>query len=343
MTNTMPAVNRVAAKKQALAGPMRVTIEALVQYLSAWPGDNSNQCEQGYNCPPPSLPPLDPFTPSKTRYIDVSAGGPNTFSWTASSNASWLTITPSSGAISPSKPETRLSISVDWSKLGNSAGYAAISLKSAASKQVGGATSVTVNLVAYGRSPASGFKGFVEGDGGVSIEATHPTRNSSTGGVAWQVLPGLGRTNGAVTPYPVLANNGKAFAAGSGPSLEYDFYTFTTPKNGNITLTSFISPALNGNGNDRPVGFAVQIDSAPPQSIYYSPVTNSRSDPQEWGGPDGWVANAITYAKTTHAVSPGAHTLKVWMLEPAVVLQKFVIDTGGVRPSYLGPPESILV
>ncbi|CAE6416313.1 unnamed protein product [Rhizoctonia solani] len=340
MTNTMPAVNRVAAKKQALAGPMRITIEGS---LGAWPGDNSNQCDQGYNCPPPSLPPLDPYTPSKTRYIDVSAGGPNTFSWTASSNASWLTISPSSGSVSPSNPETRVTVSVDWSKLGNSAGYAAISLKSAASKQVGGATSVTVNLVAYSRTPASGFKGFVEGDGGVSIEAVHPTRNSSAGGVAWEVLPGLGKTNGAVSPFPVLANNGKAFAAGSGPSLEYDFYTFTSPKNGNIALTSFISPALNGNGNDRPVGFAVQIDSGAPQSIYYSPVTSSRSDPQGWGGPDGWVANSITYAKTTHPVSPGAHTLKIWMLEPAVVLQKFVIDTGGVRSSYLGPPESIRV
>ncbi|CAE6433693.1 unnamed protein product, partial [Rhizoctonia solani] len=321
MTNTMPAVNRVAVKKQALAGPMRITIEGS---LGAWPGDNSNQCSGGSNCPP-SLPPLDPYTPSKTRYIDISAGGPNTFSWTASSNASWLTIAPSSGSISPSAPETRLTLSADWSKLGNSVGYAAISLKSAASSQVGVSTSVTASLVAYARSPASGFKGFVEGDGGVSIEAVHPTRNSSAGGAAWRVLPGLGRTNGAVTPYPVLANSGKAFDPGSGPSLEYDFYTFTTPKNGNVTLTSFISPAFNANGNDRRVGFAVQIDSATPQSIYYSPVTNSRSDPQGWGGLDGWVANSITYIKTTHRVSPGAHTLKIWMLEPAVVLQKFVI------------------
>ncbi len=37
----------------------------------------------------------------------------------------------------------------------------------------------------------------------------------------------------------------------------------------------------------------------------------------------------------------GQHTLKVWMVDPGIVLDKILLETvGEVERSYLGPPES---
>ena len=44
---------------------------------------------------------------------------------------------------------------------------------------------------------------------------------------------------------------------------------------------------------------------------------------------------------TTQAA--GAHTFKVWMVDPGLVLQRIVVNMGGERPSYLGPPESVRI
>jgi hypothetical protein len=213
MANTMPMITKVQSRKQALAGAMRLTIEG---NPGAWPGDNPNQCAQGYNCPPPTLT-FDSYLPAGNRYFEIGAGGPAKFSYVAGTNVTWLTLDTPKGSISPSKPEQRVYATVDWSKAPAGTSFASIQLNATVSGQP--AQSFTFFATAIKNTVPEGFKGFVEGDGGVSIEAAHFSRNASVGEVSWAVLPNAGRTGDGVTPWPRLGNGGQNYTAGTGPHL----------------------------------------------------------------------------------------------------------------------------
>ena len=59
----------------------------------------------------------------------------------------------------------------------------------------------------------------MEGDGGISIEAAHASRNTTVNGVTWTELPDYGRTLSGVTPWPRTGNDYNNFTVGSGPSM----------------------------------------------------------------------------------------------------------------------------
>ncbi|KAI0056837.1 hypothetical protein BV25DRAFT_1831820 [Artomyces pyxidatus] len=335
--NTMPPVSRVSTRKPNIAGVMRIVPEGTV---AAWPGDDQYQCSQGYNCPPPAIS-LDAFSPINSRYVDLGMGGSVPFTFTATPNVSWAKVSVASGSLSATKPEQRVEISVDWSQV-SGVQIAQILLNATAKGQP--PFSMPLYFTANHTRVPTSFKGFVEGNGGIAIEAAHATRNTTVGDVTWTEIPNYGRTLSGVTPWPRLGNNEANYTAGSGPSLEYDFYNFNTVgEAGNVTVTVQVSPSFNANGDDRPLGLGVQVDSETPQTTYFFPTAAPGSTPPQWDGNDGFVANGVISIIGNFTAWPGAHTLKLWMIEPAVVVQKIIIDTGGVQPSYLGPPESVVI
>jgi hypothetical protein len=101
-----------------------------------------------------------------------------------------------------------------------------------------------------------------------------------------------------------------------------------------MKIDLYFSPTLNFH-NDEGLKFAVSIDNEQPQIISLNKEDNQV---RTW---EKWVANNINIKTSTHSIkTAGKHTLKYWMISPAVILQKIVIDFGGVKPSYLGPPET---
>ncbi|KAJ2914996.1 hypothetical protein MD484_g5422, partial [Candolleomyces efflorescens] len=338
MQNSMPALSRIQARKQALAGVMRVVPEGT---YGAWPGDNRHNCQSGYNCPDWTIT-MDNFDNFQNRYFDIGAGGPASFQFTAAANVSWISLSDLQGSISPTdKVEQRVFASVtDWNDLQDGANAAKITFTATSLGHK--PLAVNFNFVAIRNVLPPGFKGFVESKGVISIEAAHTSRNNAVDGTSWIELPGLGRTLSGLTPLP---RNDQRFAIGAGPNVEYDFFNFNTiGGSGNLTVTIYLSPSLNAATDQHPLALGLSIDSGPPIRIEPVPASSRKDKPAGWGSEDGWVANSInTQNMTFTGISPGAHTLKISMIEVAVVLQKIVINAGGLVYSYLGPPESRIV
>jgi hypothetical protein len=119
------------------------------------------------------------------------------------------------------------------------------------------------------------------------------------------------------------------------PCLEYRMHLSTT---GAVEVTSILAPCLNF-APDRGVRLAVSFDEEAPQLLTVVPKGYVAGD-----GNHDWeesVKDGVRRVKFRHTIaSAGTHTLKAWMVDPGVVLQRIVVDCGGVKPSYLGPPES---
>ena len=325
MRNILPALNYVQTLETALDGSLGVTAEG---GNGSAPGDSVYNIANSNSTQIP--PPLDPYGP-QSRYIDVYSLGTASVSFKVSPGASWVKASPSSGTLSASGngTDTRVYFSVDWSAAPSGSSQVPINVTS--SSDYGNFNMPTVLLNVKNTAAPSGFSGFVESDGHISMEAEHATANTSAGNVSYGVIPGYGRTLSGVTLFPVTADSQ---TPPSSPKLSYDFYAFSNASNANVTV--YVGPSLN-TVPSRPLKYALAIDNGTPQIVQPCPTYTLGSLPTAWNAA---VANGVWINSTNVTVTPGKHTLNLWAMEPALVFQKIVIDMGGVRPSYLGPPES---
>jgi hypothetical protein len=163
----------------------------------------------------------------------------------------------------------------------------------------------------------------------VSIEAEHFTRKKDRAGAGWQVIHGLGRTGDSIALFPTTANS---FQPGLAPLVEYEFYSFTV---GTVKASAFLVPThpiASGGG----LRYAIGFDNEQPQSIVVGADLQVPSRTWSFN-----VLNSSTTGMSTHEIkTAGRHVLKIYAVDPGVVLDKIVLDFGGVKPSYLGQNET---
>ena len=306
--NIMPQICEIDLPASA---DMGIAIEGFAQ---AWP-DASKE---------PILPEFSVFT-QKKHYIDIFNKGKEPFPFSAVPSAPWISVSITKGTVDK---ETRIWISIDWDKAPEGPAIGSVKI-TGTDKEV----AVTVHSFKPSIPTRDLLDGFVESNGYVSIEAEHYTKKIDTDTARWEKIPDYGRTLSAMSIFPVTAPSVQP--PQDSPRLEYKIYLFNPDK---IEVETIVAPTLNfvpGRG----LRCAVSFDDQPPQILDIVPKNfNADNRNQDW---EKSVRDSARIVKSTHTLSEkGYHTLKVWMVDPGVVLQKLIVNAEGLKPSYLGPPES---
>jgi hypothetical protein len=235
----------------------------------------------------------------------------------------WIVVSQSSGVVG--KEDIALEVHLDWANVPAESAHGSVTVS-----QMGGAPITlplqTLRLPGVTRDNAEGF---VESDGYVAIEAADTTARTADSVAHWEELPGFGETRSAMTIFPVTAASNTA----SDASLQYRLYLYDS---GSFTMQAVLAPTLNfvpGRG----LRFAVSVDDGP-RTLVDALEHNAQAD-WEQAVSDGVRKVSVPLSIAT----PGDHTLKLWMVDPGVVLERIVIYRDHLPPSYLGPPESFHV
>jgi hypothetical protein len=300
-----PAVQRIQLPTAAELG---VAIDGSENW---WPAEQT----------PATLPAFSPYQSQPGQYIDVFNRGQTPLRYRIRAAQPYVQVTPSQGTVTK---QVRATVRIDWRRapLGTTEVPITISGPNGSSVEV---TAVVSNPPV---PPAA--RGFVEANGYVSIAADHYDDQVGT----WRRLPDIGRTGAGMTPLPVTAAS--RTPGGDAPRLEYRMHLFTT---GQATVWAYLSPRNNVLPTDG-LRYAMSIDDEPPQTVNITVATGADDTAmnRQW---ERNTSENINLTSTAHTITaPGNHVLTFWMVDPTVVLQKIVVDLGGLRPSYLGPPES---
>lgn len=283
------------------------------------------------------LPGFNKYLPSRTWHFSVCPTGAGKIRWTATPDKDWIRLDRTEGA---TETEDEVGVSVDWAKV-------------PAGRQVRGKITVrsgekteevlvsVFNPQTPGREELAGL--YVEDDGIVSIPAAGFHRKVEKNGILLTKIPGLAADGEAVMMGDALqvAQSLKDTVS----RLEYDFYTF---EGGRVDVYTWALPTFplykgkmagedyaGSTPSDGEQMYGVNIDGME----VMTPTVSSSEYAQAWM--DNVLRNSCVKKVGLYVPGPGKHTLRLWAGTTGVVLQKVVLDFGGMRKSLQGPPTTM--
>ncbi len=257
----------------------------------------------------------------KKHFFEIFNMSKTPFRWNATASHPWLVLSKTGGSV---KDQQRIYTAIDWTRLpeGKNA-EAEITINA-------GGKSQKIKVVVFNPEMNLDLENlYVEDNGLISIPAGDFHRKTDKPGYVWKTLDELGLTGKLMTTFPIISLpvDHEWNVDQKAPFMEYDFYTFYK---GWFDIYSYALPTHPINeyrGNK----YAVSIDDQPPLLIDSVPPDRI----EEWKQN---VSRNADMEITKHFIRhPGKHTLKVWLIDPGVCIDRMVLDFGGLKRSYLGP------
>jgi hypothetical protein len=193
------------------------------------------------------------------------------------------------------------------------------------------------NSVAAFHPAKTNFAGadFVENNGRIVMEAEHASDFVPGKDANWQKIIGLGYNGVAVSVFPATAavRSEPEKILSESPCLQYKIW-FRNSGNWKVTMRALPTFSVE---TGKPQRYAIAFDDAPPQ-IVPLPAGSSERDRQ-------WQEDVLRNAAlttSTHTLSmSGLHTLKIWMVDPGIVIDAVAADDGsGQKPGNFWPDET---
>lgn len=269
-------------------------------------------------------------------FIDIFNKGKGQLSWTAETDKEWILLSRTSGKTAD---EDRIMVSVDWNNV-------PVGDKIAGTVTIKDGSGVQENVLVSVFNPSSPTREdlngiYVQHNGYVSIDAAGYHRKRENDAIKIIDIPNLGIENKAVqfgNPMMPKQNTRK----GDVPCVEYDFYTF---EQGSVDVYTYVLPTFvlsadrgysGHEATNVETQYGVCIDDGP----VMNPSTSSVEYAQIWY--ESCLKNCRVNKTTLHINEPGKHSVRILCGDAGTVLQKIVLDFGGLKRSYLGPEPTMV-
>lgn len=269
-------------------------------------------------------------------FIDIFNKGKGQLSWTAETDNEWILLSRTSGKTAD---EDRIMVSVDWNNV-------PVGDKIAGTVTIKDGSGVQENVLVSVFNPSSPTREdlngiYVQHNGYVSIDAAGYHRKRENDAIKIIDIPNLGIENKAVqfgNPMMPKQNTRKEDV----PCVEYDFYTF---EQGSVDVYTYVLPTFvlsadrgysGHEATNVETQYGVCIDDGP----VMNPSTSSVEYAQIWY--ESCLKNCRVNKTTLHINEPGKHSVRILCGDAGTVLQKIVLDFGGLKRSYLGPEPTMV-